>query len=119
MSANYPIKGASFFGIADASSLGQAEEIQTVRIVEKVIRSFSLCPIDIGVVPLPPLSVLGGAKVTDVCHQPVLKRQAATSNHSVASDTPRVQGFTAPIKILCAARRDLQCLSTRTLQPVR
>jgi hypothetical protein len=112
-------KMGSFLGIADASGSSQPEEIKPVQVFKKMIQSFSLCPLDVGVVPFPTLQVLERAKLAGGCGEPALVGQAAPGNHGSEPRASERVGLAAPLKILCGAGANLECLATREYRAAR
>jgi hypothetical protein len=118
MCEKLPREMASFSGMADALTIAQAEESKTVRILDKIIRSFSMCPLDIGTVSVPALSVLEGARLIDGYREPVFIARAATARTGGVRAAGPV-GFAVPLKILCGAAANLECVPTRALRAAR
>lgn len=104
--------------MADAITNANTEDITTVRILDNVIRSFSLCPIDTGMVPFPALRVLESAKLAEGYSEPAFIGHAATRNDCGELRVPSRVGLVT-LKILCGAAANLQCVPTRTLEAAR
>ncbi len=94
------------------------EDSKPVQILSKAIWALSLCPIDAGVVALPALRALDGARMLDEQHEPAPTWDAVAACRGDA-DSRAPEKLAASIKLLCGAGRDLQCRPTRILQAVR
>ncbi len=91
-----------------------------MRILDRVIRSLSICSLDIGTVPVPARSVLEGARLIDGYREPVFIARAATASRDArAVRSPKKVEFAVPFKILCGAAANLECVPTRVLRAAR
>ncbi|HUY20606.1 MAG TPA: hypothetical protein VMV15_15435 [Candidatus Binataceae bacterium] len=90
-----------------------------MRILDKIIRSFSMCPLDIGTVPVPVLSVPGGARLIDGYREPGFIARATAGTDGSGERAAGAAGFAVPLKILCGAAANLECVPTRALRAAR
>jgi len=73
-----------------------------VSMLQKAIWALSLCPVDAGGTLLPPLTVLGSAKLADDGHR------LAPTGHDAKRRARKDQSFAAPMNFACCAN-DSSC----------